>query len=144
MKKLAILVSLIVAPAYASTINITIPVKIENLMPTVTQVRVECRLFAAKPPGWFTTPGDASYIQKMTPDQAGKVQQVVQATINTNPDKPDPQYYQCGFQLGLVDGSWVDPDPSSAKEAAKARQGMPFRAREEGSILQQLKMQEKQ
>ncbi len=53
-------------------------------------------------------------------------------------------HYQCGFQLGLTNGTWVAPDPSAADEAAKARQGFAFHAGEEGSIVNQLTMQKKQ
>ncbi len=145
MKKLVILLSLVVAPAYAETINITLPVKVENLMPTINQVKVECRLYSAKPPAWGSSDGlVASWTAKLPVDQAGKVQQILQPTINTNPGKADPTYYQCGFQLGKVDGSWIEPDPSSALDEAKARQGTAFHPREEGSITQQIMMQKKQ
>lgn len=122
------------APAYAEQFNLSIPVKLDHLLPTIKDVLVECRVYKAKPASWLDSTGMvASWTTHLTPDASGAVNQVVQAKFDPNPaaNPQDGKYYQCDFRL-LVGSYWLWPDPNSTQDVVKPKAGTPFLGKQEG------------
>jgi hypothetical protein len=134
MKKLAMLFLLCALPTYAEQFNFTIPVNLDHLMPMVKTIKVECRVFSAKPSSWGGSSGlVASWNQDYPVDANGNVNQTVQAKFDANPgaSPQDGKYYQCGFRL-MVLGFFLYPDPASGQDVFKPKPGTPFLAKQEG------------
>jgi hypothetical protein len=124
----------VVIPTYAEQFNLTIPVKLDHLMPTVKAIKVECRVYQAKPADWMGMTGlVAAWSQDFPVDANGNVNQTVQAKFDANPaaNPQDGKYYQCDFRL-LVGQYYLWPDPVSAQDVTKPKPGTPFLAKQEG------------
>lgn len=114
--------------------NIQVPVKVIGLMPDVQQVKVDCRLYNAKPTQWMGKSGlVASWTELLPVDSNGNVEHTTQASFDPIPPaKPqDAKYYQCGFRL-VVEGAQIDPDPAGAKQFLKTRPSTPYLSKQEG------------
>ncbi len=121
---------------YAEQFNFTIPVKLDHLMPTVTHVKIECRIFSAKPADWLGITGlVASWNQNLPVDSNGNVNQTVLAKFDVNPaaNPQDAKYYQCDFRL-MVGSYYLWPDPASTQDVSRPKAGTPLLVKQEGFL----------